>query len=126
MKCLDRLYFPTENASFIYLFIAPALPGSCFYMVLTHVAGSMRLPVRGISVGGVDSCSASGLSLLQKYLTSSVFSQTNEMTVFCASWKITQQVSLPLFKALQLQGEEEADKTMVVTSDQGVQMGSTS
>lgn len=126
MKCLDQLYFPTENASFIYLFIGPALPGSCFCMVLTHMAGSTRLPVRGIFVGGVDSCGATGLSLLQKYLTSSVFSQTNEMTVFCASWKITQQVSLPLFKSLQLQGEEEADKTMVVTSEQAVQMGSTS
>lgn len=68
MKHLDQFYFPTENASiifffFFFLFFDPAVLDSCFFMVLTYVAGNMRLPVRAI-VGRADSYSASGLNPL--------------------------------------------------------------
>lgn len=51
-------------------------------MVLACIAGSVRLPVRGTTVERVDSHIASGLDLLQLYLTLNVFSQKEEMTIF--------------------------------------------
>lgn len=67
MKHLDQFYFPVENASIIFFFLFffdPAVLDSRFCMVLTHMAGNMRLPVRAIDVGRADSYSASGLTLL--------------------------------------------------------------